>query len=38
MNSSMKAKRKGWFSFELNSANDLRDALFWLDRAYRAAK
>jgi len=38
MNSSMKAKRKGWFSFELNSANDLRDALFWLDHAYRAAK
>ena len=38
MNPSMKAKSKGWFSFELDSAGDLHDALFWLDQAYRAAK
>jgi hypothetical protein len=38
MNPSMKAKSKGWFSFELGSASDLRDALFWLEQAYRAAK
>lgn len=37
MNSSKNPKSKGWFSFELGSAHDLRDALFWLDRAYRAA-
>jgi hypothetical protein len=28
---------KGWFSFELNSDADSRDALLWLDHAYRAA-
>ncbi len=27
----------GWQCFELNSDSDLRDALGWLDRAYRAA-
>jgi hypothetical protein len=27
-----------WYSFELNSADDLRDALWWLNRAYEAAK
>jgi hypothetical protein len=27
---------KGRFSFELNSDADLRDALLWLDHAYRA--
>jgi hypothetical protein len=27
----------GWQSFELSSDADLRDALAWLDRAYRAA-
>jgi len=29
---------KGWFSFEVASEDDLRDALGWLDHAYRAAK
>jgi hypothetical protein len=28
---------KGWFSFELNSESDLRDALFWLNQAYETA-
>jgi len=28
----------GWQAFELRSDSDLRDALSWLDRAYRAAK
>ena len=27
-----------WFSFEIRSAEDLRDALWWLDQAYEAAK
>ncbi len=27
----------GWQGFELSSDADLRDALAWLDRAYRAA-
>jgi hypothetical protein len=27
----------GWFAFELNAASDLRDALAWLGRAYKAA-
>ena len=27
-----------WFSFEIQSAEDLRDALWWLDQAYEAAK
>ena len=27
-----------WFSFELSSDSDLRDALAWLNRAYQAAK
>jgi hypothetical protein len=29
---------KGWFSFELFSDADLRDALTWLSHAYEAAK
>ncbi|MGB9431675.1 MAG: hypothetical protein WBQ89_05495 [Candidatus Acidiferrum sp.] len=37
MHSSTKASSKGWFSFELSSENDLRDALFWLNHAYEAA-
>ncbi|MGB7844089.1 MAG: hypothetical protein WBL63_00610 [Candidatus Acidiferrum sp.] len=28
---------KGWFSFELASEADVRDALFWLNHAYEAA-
>ena len=27
-----------WHSFELNTPGDLRDALWWLNRAYEAAK
>ncbi len=27
-----------WYSFELNSQDDLRDALCWLSRAYEEAK
>jgi hypothetical protein len=27
-----------WFSFALHSSDDLRDALWWLDQAYRKAK
>ena len=29
---------KGWFSFEVAAEGDLRDALGWLDHAYRAAE
>jgi hypothetical protein len=29
---------KRWFSFEIRSAEDLRDALWWLNQAYEAAK
>lgn len=35
---SMKASSKGWFSFELREAGDLRDALFWLHHAYETAR
>ena len=28
----------GWVTFELNSDDDIREALRWLDRAYRQAK
>jgi hypothetical protein len=27
-----------WYSFELGEADDMRDALWWLNRAYEAAK
>jgi hypothetical protein len=27
-----------WYSFEVNSAEDLRDALWWLNQAYERAK
>ncbi|PYT41819.1 MAG: hypothetical protein DMG45_11965 [Acidobacteria bacterium] len=27
-----------WFSFEIQSTEDLRDALWWLNQAYEAAK
>ena len=30
--------RKRWHSFEVNSADDLRDALWWLSQAYERAK
>ncbi len=29
---------KGWFTFELNSYEDVRDAVWWLNRAYAEAK
>jgi hypothetical protein len=29
---------KGWFSFELFSEADVRDAIWWLNQAYEAAK
>jgi hypothetical protein len=35
---SMTDSSKGWFSFELSSESDLRDALDWLSQAYEAAK
>lgn len=38
MNTSTKVTSKGWFSLEMHSESDLRDALFWLNRAYEAAK
>ena len=31
------APGKRWYSFEINSADDLRDALWWLNHAYHAA-
>jgi hypothetical protein len=33
-----KMRAKGWFSFDLNSEEDLRDALGWLNEAYERAK
>jgi hypothetical protein len=38
MDSNTRIPGKGWFSFELNSEGDLRDALRWLNQAYEAAK
>jgi hypothetical protein len=38
IHASMTASSKGWFSFELSSESDLRDALYWLSQAYEAAK
>lgn len=38
MDMSTKVSSKGWFAFEMHSEGDLRDALFWLNRAYEAAK
>ncbi len=37
LDASAKATSKGWFSFQLTSTSDLRDALFWLNHAYEAA-
>lgn len=37
ISASLKASSKGWFSFELASDGDLRDAVFWLHQAYQAA-
>jgi hypothetical protein len=38
LDASMKESSKGWFSFELSSEEDLRDALFWLNHAYECAE
>jgi hypothetical protein len=38
MDTNTRVPGKGWFSFEVASESDLRDALSWLDRAYRAVK
>jgi len=38
MDTNTRVPGKGWFSFEVASESDLRDALSWLDHAYRAAK
>ncbi|HWY43036.1 MAG TPA: hypothetical protein VNX66_06045 [Candidatus Sulfotelmatobacter sp.] len=35
-NENLKARK--WYIFELNSANDLHDALWWLQEAYEKAK
>jgi hypothetical protein len=37
MDTNTRVPGKGWFSFELNSQTDVRDALFWLNHAYEAA-
>jgi hypothetical protein len=31
-------RAKGWHSFEVNSAEDLKDGLWWLHQAYELAK
>jgi hypothetical protein len=31
-------RAKGWHSFEINSEEDLRDALWWLSQAYELSK
>jgi hypothetical protein len=38
MDTNTRVPGKGWFSFEVASESDLRDALAWLDHAYQAAK
>ena len=37
MDTNTRVPGKGWFSFEVASECDLRDALAWLDHAYQAA-
>jgi len=37
MDTSTRVPGQGWFSFELQSDADLRDALWWLNQAYKAA-
>jgi len=37
MDTSTRVPGKGWFSFEMRSTDDLRDALWWLTQAYEAA-
>jgi hypothetical protein len=38
INSKRQTPGAKWYSFELHSANDIRDALWWLNQAYEAAK
>ena len=38
MDTNTRVSGKGWFSFEVASESDLRDALSWLDHACRAAR
>jgi hypothetical protein len=38
MDTNTRVPGKGWFSFEVASESDLRDALGWLDQAYQAAQ
>jgi hypothetical protein len=38
MDTNTRVSGRGWFSFEVASECDLRDALGWLDRAYQAAE
>jgi hypothetical protein len=37
MDTNTRAPGKGWFSFELDSDADVREAIFWLSQAYEAA-
>lgn len=38
MDTNTRVPGKGWFSFEMATDRDLRDALRWLEQAYRGAK
>jgi len=38
LDASALAPGKKWFSFELSGESDLKDALWWLNQAYEAAK
>jgi hypothetical protein len=38
LNTSTRVSGNGWFSFELFSDADLRDAIWWLNKAYSTAK
>jgi hypothetical protein len=37
LNTNTRLPGRGWFSFELRSEADLRDALWWLNQAYEAS-
>lgn len=38
MNTNTRIPDKGWFSFELNSENDVSDALWWLNQSYECTR
>jgi len=38
MGTNTRVPGQGWVSFELNSQEDVRDALWWLNQAYECAK